>query len=118
VFFAKFFLSLWNFESLKFIFKSNSARFESTQLLLLFFFFVATIPNNFLSTQMHRVSNPVIGSPSASQDRLSIVFFTGPPSDTLVEVLPECYGDIASPKYPPVLAGAHLSGKLKASNIK
>lgn len=63
----------------------------------------------------HRVLRPEFGD-DEHPDRLSLVFFTGPSDDTLVEALPGCW-DVSNPKrHAPVTAREHLMGKLSASN--
>ena len=62
----------------------------------------------------HRVVNPPPGS--APRPRLSLVFFTGPADDTVVEPLPNCHGPEAPKKYEPVSAREHLLRKLGRSN--
>lgn len=68
--------------------------------------------NDVLVSNTHRVSNPPENDTTTS--RISLVFFTGPEPDTLVECLPTCP---VPPKYPPVLAGEHLRRKLDVSNM-
>ena len=72
--------------------------------------------NDRWKSTMHRVSNPPQGSDGARSDRLSLVFFTGPRDDALIEVLP-CCTDGPGAGYEPVLAGAHLKAKLQVSNV-
>ena len=60
----------------------------------------------------HRVLAPTAAAPS----RLSLVFFTGPADETLVEALPGCYGDGVPKRYEPVTSGEHLRRKIRASN--
>ena len=62
----------------------------------------------------HRVVNPPPGS--APRPRLSLVFFTGPADDTVVEPLPNCHGPEVPKKYEPVSAREHLLRKLGRSN--
>lgn len=64
---------------------------------------------------MHRVAGPK--DESAARARLSLVFFTGPPGDTLVEALPGTWGPDRPKRYPPVTARAHLLKKLQATSI-
>jgi isopenicillin N synthase-like dioxygenase len=64
---------------------------------------------------VHRVARPT-GS-AAARPRLSLVFFTGPPGDTLVEALPGTWGPDKPKRYPPVSARAHLLQKLRVTNI-
>jgi len=63
----------------------------------------------------HRVITPPEGTPP--QARLSLVFFTGPADDTMIEALPGTH-DITRPmRYEPILSGEHLMRKLTASNV-
>ena len=53
----------------------------------------------------------------ASAGRLSIVYFTGPHPDTLVECLPsaKCKGEGETPKYAPITAYDHVLSKMNAA---
>lgn len=62
----------------------------------------------------HRVVNPP--AELAQQSRLSLVFFTGPADETLVEALPGTHGDDRPKRYEPVSARGHLLKKLGLSN--
>lgn len=68
--------------------------------------------NDVLLSNLHRVANPPLGD---SSSRISLVFFTGPKPDVVVEALPTCCGDRPQ-RYPPITAGEHLAKKLAASN--
>lgn len=68
--------------------------------------------NDVLRSNTHRVQNPPSGDWS---DRLSLVFFTGPSADTLVQCMPSCCG-AQPPRYEPITSGEHLAQKLRASN--
>jgi isopenicillin N synthase-like dioxygenase len=63
---------------------------------------------------LHRVINPPRAS-TGSTRRLSLVAFTGPAEDTEVACLPSCLGPARPALYPPVLAGAFVLEKLRAS---
>jgi isopenicillin N synthase-like dioxygenase len=65
---------------------------------------------------LHRVKNPPKGTAAAGMPRLSLVFFTGPREDSVIEVLQECVAPGQAPKYQPIVAGDHLRAKLAASN--
>jgi isopenicillin N synthase-like dioxygenase len=68
--------------------------------------------------KMHRVSNPPLNSGAASQSRLSLVFFTGPKDDAMIEVMPTCLTSIdETPKFKPIRSGDFLREKLKSSNV-
>jgi len=54
----------------------------------------------------------------ASPERLSMVFFTGPADDTVVEALPGCHGPDRPSRYEPVTSGEHLRRKLNATSTK
>ncbi|CAE8624185.1 unnamed protein product [Polarella glacialis] len=69
--------------------------------------------NDVFLSNVHRVVNP---PPGDRNDRISMVFFTGPAADTVVEALPTCVGPRQPAKYAPVTAGEHLQKKLFASN--
>lgn len=63
---------------------------------------------------LHRVVNPPrdIRGPTR---RLSLVLFTGPNNDAVIEALPSCVDADHPAKYPPVNAGDYLQAKLDAS---
>jgi len=63
----------------------------------------------------HRVVNPPPNQ--MGRGRLSLVFFTGPADETIVEALPGCYGDDRPKQYAPVKAQDHLVSKLQRSNV-
>uniref|UniRef100_A0A7S0JJA6 Fe2OG dioxygenase domain-containing protein n=1 Tax=Calcidiscus leptoporus TaxID=127549 RepID=A0A7S0JJA6_9EUKA len=63
----------------------------------------------------HRVSVPPAGT--ASEARLSLVFFTGPESTTMISPLPTCCSEDVPAKYAPVSAREHLLSKLQRSNV-
>ena len=68
--------------------------------------------NDVLLSNTHRVANPPAGDATA---RISLVFFTGPHPDTVVECLPTCTDSERPARYAPVLAGNHLIQKLDVS---
>eukprot|EP00121_Abeoforma_whisleri_P004567 Awhi_evm1s4127 len=53
---------------------------------------------------------------SLIQDRLSIVVFTGPANESMVEVLPNCVSEERPKRYPPISARQHLANKINRSN--
>ena len=61
---------------------------------------------------MHRVVNPP-EAVEASARRQSMGFFLHPNYDAEVACLPSCLAPGAAPKYPPILAGAHMAEKLE-----
>jgi isopenicillin N synthase-like dioxygenase len=65
-------------------------------------------------SNLHRVVNPPrdIGR---SARRISIVFFTGPNHDAIVECLPTCQSADNPPRYPTVRAWDHFMEKVRAS---
>lgn len=69
--------------------------------------------NDVLLSNLHRVTNP---PPGDRDDRISLVFFTGPAEASVLECLPTCQGPERPPRYAPVTAGEHLRRKLTASN--
>ena len=62
----------------------------------------------------HRVVNPP--PELAQRGRLSLVFFTGPADETLVEALPGTHGPDRPKRYEPVSAREHLMNKIRRSN--
>ncbi|KAL3930939.1 MAG: hypothetical protein SGPRY_001327 [Prymnesium sp.] len=63
----------------------------------------------------HRVIKPPSGK--AAPPRLSIVFFTGPDEETMIEALPTCVEPETNPaRHAPISAQNHLKTKLQASN--
>lgn len=70
--------------------------------------------NDEFMSNWHRVTNP---PPGDRHDRISLVVFTGPANDTIVEPLPTCVSPDRPPKYMPISAGEHLAKKLQASNV-
>lgn len=76
--------------------------------------------NDRWTSTMHRVSNPPRGSAAERMARLSLVFFTGPRDDALIETLPSEVSEARPlrPEYAePVVSGEHLRAKLEASNV-
>eukprot|EP01127_Copromyxa_protea_P024719 TRINITY_DN987_c0_g1_i1.p1 TRINITY_DN987_c0_g1~~TRINITY_DN987_c0_g1_i1.p1 ORF type:complete len:241 (-),score=21.45 TRINITY_DN987_c0_g1_i1:67-789(-) len=69
--------------------------------------------NDIFKSNLHRVVNSAV-----EMNRLSIVFFTGPHGDTLIECLPGCSSEQNPKKYAPIKSGDHLLSKLQASNTK
>jgi len=68
--------------------------------------------NDVFKSNIHRV----VPNSDNSNSRLSVVFFTGPNNDTLVECIKTCCSDTNPPKYAPINAGTHLFNKLNLSN--
>ena len=65
---------------------------------------------------LHRV--PAAVGEAALRPRLSVVYFTGPHPNTLVECLPSAKcGQGAPPKYPPITAEAHVTEKLQKAVV-
>lgn len=71
--------------------------------------------DRWLST-LHRVVNPPRDVANAAR-RLSLVFFTGPNRDAMVECLPTCQSADNPPKYSPVRAIDHVLGKIHAAML-
>lgn len=69
--------------------------------------------NDVLLSNTHRVANPPLGH---TMSRTSLVFFTGPNPDTVVECLPTCTSPDRPPRYAPIKALDHLMRKLGVSN--
>ncbi|MEE4674253.1 2-oxoglutarate and iron-dependent oxygenase domain-containing protein [Pseudomonas alliivorans] len=59
---------------------------------------------------LHRVVNPPVTSEQDNR-RQSLVFFHQPNYDTLIECLPGCLPDGATPRHAPVTSGDHLLSK-------
>lgn len=70
--------------------------------------------NDVLLSNSHRVVNPPPGDKS---DRISIVFFTGPQNDSVIDCLPTCFSPDRPPRYSPIQAGEHFAKKLAATNM-
>ena len=66
---------------------------------------------------LHRVANPPRDASGVTR-RTSLVFFTNPNYDTLIECLPTCMAENGTPKYPPVLAGDYYLGKMRQMRKK
>jgi isopenicillin N synthase-like dioxygenase len=62
-------------------------------------------------SNLHRVVNPDRAL-TGSAARLSIVMFTGPNADAVVECLPSCTGPGNPPRYEPVVAQDYLMRKI------
>jgi len=69
--------------------------------------------NDVFLSNTHRVLNP---PPDDRDDRISVVFFTGPSDKTVISCLPTCCGHDRPAKYGPITAGEHLLRKITASN--
>lgn len=63
---------------------------------------------------LHRVVNPPRDT-HASTRRLSLVFFSGPNDDAIIECLPTCQGPGRPAQYPPVVARDYIRAKLDSS---
>jgi isopenicillin N synthase-like dioxygenase len=63
-------------------------------------------------SNLHRVSNPD-RTMTGSAERLSIVMFTGPDPEAVVECLPTCAGPLNPPRYRPVTARDYLTMKIR-----
>jgi isopenicillin N synthase-like dioxygenase len=63
-------------------------------------------------SNLHRVVNPD-RSLTGSTARLSIVMFTGPNADAVVDCLPSCTGPGNPPRYAPVIAQDYLMMKIR-----
>lgn len=70
--------------------------------------------NDVLLSNTHRVAMP---PPDDPDDRISMVFFTGPAKETVIECLPTCCGPERPAKYVAITSGEHLNRKLQASNL-
>jgi isopenicillin N synthase-like dioxygenase len=63
---------------------------------------------------VHRVMNPPRAA-TGSTRRLSLVFFSGPNDDAVIECLPSCRDPVHPPRYAPVVAREYIRSKLDAS---
>ncbi len=63
--------------------------------------------NDVWKSNVHRVQNPPRDHISGTR-RLSIVLFTGPNDDALIEALP----GTGAPRHAPIVAGAHMSARM------
>ena len=68
--------------------------------------------NDRFRSNIHRVINPPRHL-TGSTRRISIVLFTGPHHDTIVECLPSCHGPGHPIKYPPIRAGDYVMQKIR-----
>jgi len=72
--------------------------------------------NNRWKATKHRVAPPPKGSAAAKRDRLSVVYFTGPHPDTVVQCLPSCAPPPGQPTaFEPITARAHVQSKIEAA---
>ena len=71
--------------------------------------------NDYWKSNIHRVVNPPEGE--ASRHRLSLVFFTGPNRDAVVEPLSVCCSESNPAKYPPITAGEHNQMKVSVEKM-
>lgn len=71
--------------------------------------------NDVFLSNTHRVINPP--RDAAGSDRISMVFFTGPAPEAVVECLPTCVDAQRPARYQPITSGEHLRRKLRASNL-
>ncbi|NBB83854.1 MAG: isopenicillin N synthase family oxygenase [Alphaproteobacteria bacterium] len=70
--------------------------------------------NHRWQSNVHRVMNPPRDA-AGSTRRLSIVLFTGPNADAVVDCLPTCHGPGNPPKYGPIKAWDHLMERIGAT---
>jgi isopenicillin N synthase-like dioxygenase len=63
--------------------------------------------NDVWRSNIHRVQNPSRDATSGTR-RLSIVLFTGPNDDALIEALPST----GPARYAPIVAGAHVAERI------
>lgn len=70
--------------------------------------------NHRWKSNLHRVINPPRGL-TGSTRRLSIVLFTGPNNDAVIECLPSCQSADRPARYGPIKAHDHLMERIKAS---
>jgi len=70
--------------------------------------------NHRWKSNVHRVANPPRDA-SGSTRRLSIVLFTGPNPEAVVECLPTCHGPGNPPRYGPIGSWDHLMERIRAT---
>lgn len=75
---------------------------------------IARWTNDRWRSTLHRVVNPPRDGAIATR-RLSLVFFSGPNDDALIECLPTCMSDANPAKYGPVIARQYILSKLDRS---
>lgn len=75
---------------------------------------IARWTNDRWRSTLHRVVNPPRDGDIATR-RLSLVFFSGPNDDALIECLPTCKSDANPAKYGPVVARQYVLSKLDRS---
>ena len=76
--------------------------------------------NDYWKSPLHRVIGPVHNSPAAMSSRYSLVFFTGPYEDAMIDTLDlntETFVGQKDSKYESILSGEHLRLKLMRSNV-
>ena len=66
---------------------------------------------------LHRVANPARDASGITR-RTSLVFFTNPNYDAMIECLPTCKAAEETEKYPPVLAGDYYLAKMRQMRRK
>jgi isopenicillin N synthase-like dioxygenase len=71
--------------------------------------------NDKWKSALHRVSNPAPGSAAWERDRFSIVFFSGPMDDVLIETISGA--EDGHVKYAPVRAGDYLLSKISPTAV-
>ena len=71
--------------------------------------------NDHWRSTLHRVVNPP-RELTGSTERMSMVLFTGPNADAEILPLPTCCTEDHPSKYPAVMAGAYIRGKIAASH--
>lgn len=69
--------------------------------------------NDVFLSNTHRVINP---PPGDRDDRISLVYFTGPKREAVIEALPTCWSEQRPKRYNAISAALHLQAKLDASN--
>lgn len=70
--------------------------------------------NHRWKSNVHRVVNPPRDAQGSTR-RLSVVLFTGPNADAVVECLPTCHDAENPPKYGPIKAWDHLMERIQAT---
>ncbi len=77
---------------------------------------IACWTNDRWRSTLHRVVNPPRSTLGQSR-RLSLVYFTGPHADAMIECLPTCQSPDNPARYQPVRAGAYIQAKINASMV-
>ena len=71
--------------------------------------------NDVLRSTPHCVlGDPRLPPGAVEPERYSLVFFTNPSKDTVVECLPTCSSEESPPRYPPINAHEYVVGRIRS----